>query len=89
MKTNETEFLFNIGLQLRILRRAAGFDRAENFALSAGISASQYYKWEQGAPICLHGLMKVCDAFDITVEQFFSQIKQPTFKPLSNDCTTA
>ncbi len=77
MRTDERDFFVNIGVQLKKLRIAAGYNRAENFALAYGLTASSYYKWEQGGHICIRNLIRICDCHEITLQHFFAMITQP------------
>ena len=74
LETNEQTYK-KIGNRLKQLRKDAGFTAAEHFAYKNDISRAQYAKYEQGTDMKLSSLLKVLRAHKITIEQFFTGIK--------------
>ena len=69
-KSEEIKKLANRIKQLRIQK---GYSSYENFAFEKGIHRAQYGRYETGTDIQYSSLIKVAKAFDITLEEFFSE----------------
>ena len=65
--------LENLGKRLRAVRKAKGYSNYEHFAYQNGLNRAQYGKYENGANISFKTLVKLVDAFDMTLEEFFSE----------------
>jgi len=65
--------LEKLGARIKALRIERGYTSYEYFAYEHDISRSQYGRYEKGQDIRFSSLIKLIDAFDITVEEFFSQ----------------
>lgn len=59
--------------RIRKLRIARGYKSSEAFALSHQLSRTHYGRWERGANITYTNLIKLATAFDVTLEEFFSE----------------
>lgn len=70
-ESKETVFLKKIGERLKYYRKKAGYTNYEYFAYEHDISRPQYGKYEAGANIQLNTLMKILNALDVTLEEFF------------------
>jgi transcriptional regulator with XRE-family HTH domain len=70
---NSEEQLNKLGARIRQLRIAAGHSSYEYFAYEHEISRSQYLRYEQGKDIRFSTLIKIINAFDMTVAEFFSE----------------
>jgi len=68
--------LNKIGERMKELRKLQGFKNYEMFAYQKELPRAQYGKYEGGkSDMTLTNLMKVLDALDITLEDFFKGIK--------------
>jgi transcriptional regulator with XRE-family HTH domain len=70
--TEESIRLKQIGERLRYFRKKAGYTNSEYFAYEHNISRPQYGKYEAGANIQLNTLMKILQALNVSLEEFFS-----------------
>ena len=67
--------LAQIGNKMREKRKAMGFRSSEAFAWENGINRVQYWRMENGQNFTLDSLFKVLDAMEMSVEEFFKDIK--------------
>ena len=65
--------LKNLGKRLKALRKAKGFSNYEQFAFTHDIHRVQYGRYENGSDLRFSSLLKVIKAFDMTLEEFFSE----------------
>ena len=63
-----------IGSELRRLRIEAGHNSYEIFAWEHNISRIQYWKMEKGTNCTLKSLVKVLNAHNISIDDFFSSL---------------
>lgn len=59
--------------RIKQLRKEAGYTSAEIFAYDNQITSSQYGRYERGEDIRFTSLVKLCKAFKISLEEFFSE----------------
>jgi transcriptional regulator with XRE-family HTH domain len=76
-KKSETDnieriYLKKIGERLRYFRKKAGYTNSEYFAYENNISRPQYGKYEAGANIQLNTLIKILQAMNVSLEEFFT-----------------
>lgn len=71
----EKQYLKQIGDRLKHFRKKAGYTNYEYFAYENGISRPQYGKYEAGANIQIDTLIKILEAMDVSLEEFFKGIK--------------
>lgn len=64
--------LKNLGERIRQIRKAKGFSNYEKFAYQHDFNRSSYGRFESGEDIRFSSLLRVLDAFDMSVEEFFS-----------------
>ena len=64
--------LKNLGERIREIRKAKGFSNYEKFAYQHNFNRSSYGRFESGEDIRFSSLLRVLDAFDMTLEEFFS-----------------
>lgn len=64
--------LEKIGNRLRKLRIEKGYTNYEQFAFQHDIARAQYGRYERGGDMRISTLIKVLNALDITLEDFFS-----------------
>jgi transcriptional regulator with XRE-family HTH domain len=69
---NERIYLKKIGERLRYFRKKAGYTNSEYFAYENNISRPQYGKYEAGANIQLNTLIKILQAMNVSLEEFFT-----------------
>jgi len=69
---NERIYLKKIGERLRFFRKKAGYTNSEYFAYENNISRPQYGKYEAGANIQLNTLIKILNAMNVSLEEFFT-----------------
>lgn len=69
---NEKIYLKKIGERLRYFRKKAGYTNSEYFAYENNISRPQYGKYEAGANIQLNTLIKILNAMNVSLEEFFT-----------------
>lgn len=70
-KSPEQEQLKKIGERLKHYRKKAGYTNYEYFAYENNISRPQYGKYEAGANIQLNTLIKILNALNVSLEEFF------------------
>ena len=59
--------------RIKQLRKEAGYSSSEIFAYDNQITSSQYGRYERGEDIRFTSLVKLCKAFKISLEDFFSE----------------
>lgn len=64
--------LQKLGKRIRQLRIAKGYTSYEYFAYENNISRAQFGRYENGEDLRYTSLVRVVKAFDITMEEFFS-----------------
>jgi transcriptional regulator with XRE-family HTH domain len=67
----QSEYLKKVGERLKYYRKKAGYTSYEYFAYEHEFSRPQYGKYEAGANIQLNTLIKILDAFGVSLEEFF------------------
>lgn len=71
---SEDSRLSQIGNRVRALRKANTNLSAEDFANEKGFDRVQYSRIENGANITMKTLLKVVDAHNMTLEEFFRNL---------------
>jgi hypothetical protein len=66
----------DIGLQLRALRKAAGYSSYADFAWAHDLPKTQYGRMENGANCTFKSLQKVLDIHGLSLQDFFSLIPE-------------
>lgn len=67
--------IIEIGQKLKSLRLAKGYTSYEVFAWDNEIPRIQYWRMEKGTNFTIASLLRVLDAHNITLEEFFKDIK--------------
>jgi transcriptional regulator with XRE-family HTH domain len=62
-----------LGDRIKQLRIERGYTSYEYFAYEHNISRAQFGRYEQGQDLRYSSLIKVVNAFGITIEEFFSE----------------
>lgn len=70
---NSEEELQKLGKRIKQLRISKGYKNYEIFAYEHGINRAQYGQYENGKNITYTTLIKLMNAFEITIEEFFSE----------------
>jgi len=78
-KTNNEE-LAAIAQRLKELRKAKGYSNYEHIAFALEMSRSAYWRLETGANFELKTLIKICRLLEVSLEEFFKDIKIPASK---------
>jgi len=65
--------LMQLGNRLKHYRKLRGYSNYEHLAFDAGISRSQYGKYENGGNIKYSTLCKILNHLDVTLEEFFKE----------------
>jgi len=71
-KPKSTEILA-LANRIKNLRIAKGYSNYEFFAFEHQISRAQYGRYERGEDMRFSSLIKIVNAFDMTLEEFFSE----------------
>ena len=72
-KLNSDDQLKKIGERIKQLRISRGYTSYEYFAYDNNISRAQFGRYEQGQDLRFSSLIKVIDAFGMTLPEFFSE----------------
>ncbi len=62
-----------LGKRIKELRIQKGYSNYEYFAYEHNISRSQFGRYEKGEDLRFSSLVRVVKAFDLTLEEFFSE----------------
>ena len=65
--------LIKLGNRIKALRIQNGYTSYETFAYEHDIARAQFGRYEKGEDIRFSTLIKVINAFGLTVEEFFSE----------------
>ena len=65
--------LANLAKRLKTLRKEQGYTNYEKFAFEKDISRGQYWRYEKGEDMKFTTLVRLVQAFDMTLEEFFSE----------------
>lgn len=68
-----SSYIEKLGNRIKQLRIAKGYSNAEKFAYEHGITRSQYAQYEKGKNLRFSSLLKLTQAFGLTLEEFFSE----------------
>jgi transcriptional regulator with XRE-family HTH domain len=71
IKISEIE-LKKLGNRIKLLRIKRGYTSYEYFAYENNISRAQFGRYENGEDLRYSSLLRVVTAFDMTLEEFFS-----------------
>ena len=65
--------LKKMGVRIKQLRIQKGYTSYEYFAYDHDISRAQFGRYEQGQDLRLSSLIKIVNAFGMTLQEFFSE----------------
>ena len=66
-------YLQKLGQRIKDLRIKKGYTSYEYFAYEHNISRAQFGRYEQGQDLRFSSLLRIVKAFDISLEDFFSE----------------
>ncbi|MBS9462505.1 helix-turn-helix transcriptional regulator [Flagellimonas sp. 389] len=69
-KSKEIE---KLAKRIKSLRIEKGYSSYENFAFDNKIHRAQYGRYETGTDMQFTSLLRIAEAFDMTLEEFFSK----------------
>lgn len=72
-RKSKPEEVIKLGKRIKQLRIMRGYSNYEYFAYEHEISRSQWGRYENGEDLRFSSLVKVVKAFDMTLEEFFSE----------------
>jgi len=64
--------LKNLGNRIKQIRKAKGYSNYEKFAHQHDFNRSSYGRFESGEDIRFSSLLRVLDAFDMDIQEFFA-----------------
>ena len=70
---NTEDSIVDLAKRIKALRINRGYRNYETFAYENNISRSQYGKYEKGTDLRFTSLLRVLNALDITLEEFFKE----------------
>ncbi len=73
-KTQEGDIdprIIAISKKLKQMRIDAGYTSYENFAIDKGLKRMQYWRMEKGSNFTFTSFLKILDAYDICLSEFF------------------
>ena len=62
-----------LGARVKSLRIEKGYSNYEQFAFQHNIARAQYGRYENGEDLRFSSLLRVIDAFDMTLAEFFEE----------------
>lgn len=65
--------LENLGKRLKELRIARGYSNYEQFAFDHELPRAQYGRYEKGQDLRFSSLVKVLNALDVSLKEFFQE----------------
>lgn len=65
--------LRNLGARIKDLRQKQGYSSSEQFAFEHEIARTQFSRYENGEDLRFSSLVKVINAFGISIDEFFSE----------------
>jgi transcriptional regulator with XRE-family HTH domain len=71
-KKTENE-IKKLAARIKQLRKSKGHNNSEFFAYEKNINRSQYGKYENGVDMRYSSLLKILDALDVSLKDFFSE----------------
>ena len=72
-KLSSESALKDLGERIRQLRIKKGYTSYEYFAYEHEISRAQFGRYERGEDLRFSSLVKIINAFDMTLEEFFNE----------------
>lgn len=73
VKKTPSNDLKKLGERIKSLRIKKGYGNYETFAYEHDLPRAQYGRYERGEDLRYSSLLKIIAAFDMTLEEFFSE----------------
>lgn len=73
LETHSKEYLKKLGNRIKELRIKAGYTSYEFFAYDHNIPRAQWGRYENGQDLKFSSLLKVVEAFDMSLSEFFGE----------------
>lgn len=70
---NTNKDIQKLAKRIKTLRTEQGYVNADHFAFNHYFARSQYARYEQGEDLRFTSLVRLAEAFGISLEQFFSE----------------
>jgi len=67
------EMLEKLSNRIKSIRKEKGHSNYENFAFTHGFNHVQYGRYERGSDLRFTSLVRIVKAFDMTLQEFFSE----------------
>ncbi len=67
--------ILQIANRIKKLRKEQGYGSYEFFAWEHKMSRVQYWRMEKGTNFTIESLLRVLDAFDVSLEEFFKDLE--------------
>ena len=61
--------------KLERIRKEKGYTSYENFAIDKGLKRMQYWRMEKGSNFTFNSLLKILDAHEFSLSEFFEDFK--------------
>ena len=65
-----------VAKKLERIRKEKGYTSYENFAIEHGISRMQYWRMEKGTNFTFESLLKILDAHQMSLSEFFKDFEK-------------
>ncbi len=70
---SKEKYLKELGERIRQIRISKGYTSYEYFAYEHNISRAQFGRYERGEDLRFSTLVRIIEAFDMTLEEFFAE----------------
>lgn len=70
--------ILKIADKLERIRKEKGYTSYENFAIEKGLSRMLYWRLESGTNFTIKSFLKILDAHEMTLNEFFSDFEEPS-----------
>jgi len=67
--------IMKIADKLESIRKQRGYTSYENFAIDKGLPRMQYWRMEKGTNFQFESLLKILDALEMSLAEFFSDFQ--------------
>ena len=72
-QSTDDKYLMKLAERIKTLRIKKGYSNYETFAFDNDLPRAQYGRYEQGQNLRFTSLIKVIRAFDMSIQEFFSE----------------
>lgn len=67
------DLFVKMGKRIKQLRKRKGYNNHETFAYEHGFARAQFGRYERGSNLQFSTIVKIVEALDITLAEFFSE----------------